>query len=173
MTFNFGLATGIRLALRTGGSRRWRPPCGDTIASWPANQQGSFLTNHDQTRIMSELYGDTTSAKLAAFLLLTAPGTPFVYYGEEIGMTGTQAGRADPDADALDRGPGDRGLHDRDAVGAALRGRCRERQRRERRPTTRSSLLATYRDLVRVRAAKVALPGRAPPSPSTAAASSP
>ena len=56
MTFDFGLATGIRLALQDGARRaRWRRALGDTITAWPANQQGSFLTNHDQTRIMSEL----------------------------------------------------------------------------------------------------------------------
>ena len=29
-------------------------------------------------------------AKVAAAILLTAPGIPFIYYGEEIGMTGTK-----------------------------------------------------------------------------------
>jgi glycosidase len=37
---------------------------------------------------MSELGGDATTARVAASLLLTNPGVPFVYYGEEIGMTG-------------------------------------------------------------------------------------
>ena len=37
---------------------------------------------------MSQLDGDVNKAKLAAFLLLTSPGTPFIYYGEEIGMQG-------------------------------------------------------------------------------------
>ena len=37
---------------------------------------------------MSQLDGDLPSAKLAAFMLLTGPGVPFIYYGEEIGMTG-------------------------------------------------------------------------------------
>lgn len=37
---------------------------------------------------MSFLGGNEDKAKLAAFLLLTSPGTPFIYYGEEIGMTG-------------------------------------------------------------------------------------
>src|SRR5207237_7941434 len=31
---------------------------------------------------------DVARAKIAATLLLTLPGLPFVYYGEEIGMTG-------------------------------------------------------------------------------------
>ncbi|MCA9935302.1 MAG: alpha-amylase [Ardenticatenaceae bacterium] len=58
-------------------------------ASYPPNQFGIFLTNHDQNRVMSVL-GDVTKAKVGAALLLTSPGVPFLYYGEEIGMTGTK-----------------------------------------------------------------------------------
>jgi len=47
-----------------------------------------FLTNHDMNRIMSELNGNVNQAKMAASLLLTLPGTPFIYYGEELGMEG-------------------------------------------------------------------------------------
>lgn len=47
-----------------------------------------FLTNHDQNRLMSELSGNKAKAKLAAAILLTLPGMPFIYYGEEIGMLG-------------------------------------------------------------------------------------
>ncbi|GAB4501972.1 MAG: alpha-amylase family glycosyl hydrolase [Anaerolineales bacterium] len=54
----------------------------------PGGDFATFLTNHDQERAMSTLRGDTAKAKVAAALLLTAPGTPFLYYGEEIGMTG-------------------------------------------------------------------------------------
>jgi alpha-amylase len=39
---------------------------------------------------MSYFNGDQVKAKLAASVLLTAPGTPFVYYGEEIGMIGNK-----------------------------------------------------------------------------------
>jgi len=52
------------------------------------SQYAPFLTNHDQDRVMSELRGDVDKAKVAASLLLTSPGTPFLYYGEEIGMQG-------------------------------------------------------------------------------------
>jgi len=47
-----------------------------------------FLSNHDQNRIMSNLNGDINKAKLAASILLTLPGSPYIYYGEEIGMLG-------------------------------------------------------------------------------------
>lgn len=50
----------------------------------------TFLSNHDQQRVMSFYKGDIQKAKLAAFVYLTGPGTPFIYYGEEIGMTGNK-----------------------------------------------------------------------------------
>ncbi|MGA1278178.1 MAG: alpha-amylase family glycosyl hydrolase [Candidatus Kapaibacteriota bacterium] len=53
-----------------------------------------FLTNHDQDRIMSELNGDKEKALLAASILLTLPGQPFLYYGEEIGMLGKKPDEA-------------------------------------------------------------------------------
>lgn len=53
--------------------------------AWPA----WTLSNHDQVRAISR-YGikgrEEEQAKLLAMLLLTLPGTPFIYYGEEIGM---------------------------------------------------------------------------------------
>ncbi len=49
-----------------------------------------FLTNHDMDRIAS-LYGPNPGKlKLAASVLLTLPATPYLYYGEEIGMPGTK-----------------------------------------------------------------------------------
>lgn len=50
----------------------------------------TFLTNHDQNRVMTQLEGDLPHAKMAASLLLTLPGNPFIYYGEEIGMFGAK-----------------------------------------------------------------------------------
>jgi glycosidase len=48
-----------------------------------------FLTNHDQNRVMSVLK-DVEKAKKAAAINLTLPGTPYIYYGEEIGMYGAK-----------------------------------------------------------------------------------
>lgn len=50
----------------------------------------TFLKNHDQNRILNELGGNTEKARVAAGILLTLPGTPYIYYGEEIGMKGVK-----------------------------------------------------------------------------------
>jgi alpha-amylase len=47
-----------------------------------------ILSNHDQNRIASELGGNVSKLKVAATILLTLPGAPFMYYGEELGMLG-------------------------------------------------------------------------------------
>ena len=56
----------------------------------PGQRWAPFLTNHDQARAMNALNGNVDRAKIAATCLLTMPGLPFVYYGEEIGMRGTK-----------------------------------------------------------------------------------
>ena len=60
------------------------------LASYPQGQYAVFLTNHDQDRVMNQLRDDLEGGKVAATLLLTNPGLPFVYYGEEIGMRGAK-----------------------------------------------------------------------------------
>jgi glycosidase len=47
-----------------------------------------FLFNHDQDRIASILNGNDAKLKLAAEMLLTLEGNPYIYYGEELGMFG-------------------------------------------------------------------------------------
>ncbi|OLF80314.1 alpha-amlyase [Pseudoalteromonas haloplanktis] len=46
-----------------------------------------FLTNHDQERVAYQLAEHDDKAKLAAAMLFSSPGTPYIYYGEEIGLT--------------------------------------------------------------------------------------
>lgn len=52
----------------------------------PANFFAPFLANHDTTRAMTVMNTNFNAAKIAALLLFTTPGVPFMYYGEEIGM---------------------------------------------------------------------------------------
>lgn len=57
------------------------------VKKFPFLQYGTFLTNHDNVRVCSQLGDNLNYSKLAASLLLTLPGVPFMYYGEELGMT--------------------------------------------------------------------------------------
>ena len=59
----------------------------------------TMLSNHDAfagARVHDQLGGDLARMKLAAALYLLMPGTPFIYYGEEVGMAGHPALGADP-----------------------------------------------------------------------------
>ena len=51
-----------------------------------------FFTNHDQDRASESLGKNLAKEKQAAALLLTSPGKPFVYQGEELGYWGTKSG---------------------------------------------------------------------------------
>ncbi len=52
----------------------------------PAFFSAPFLTNHDQSRVATSVGGDTRRLALGAAALLTLPGTPYLYYGEELGL---------------------------------------------------------------------------------------
>lgn len=56
----------------------------------PDYVDATFLTNHDQNRVMSSVKNDLNKEKMAAALLFTLPGSPYIYYGEEIGMLGVK-----------------------------------------------------------------------------------
>lgn len=58
----------------------------DFSAKNPDYIDAPFLTNHDMGRVANALMSDPVKLKMAAGLLLTMSGSPFVYYGEEIGM---------------------------------------------------------------------------------------
>ena len=48
-----------------------------------------FISNHDTARSAGFLTRNTQKEKNAAMAYLLTPGNPFIYYGEEIGMTGS------------------------------------------------------------------------------------
>jgi cyclomaltodextrin glucanotransferase len=69
----------------------------------PRTQDTIFLSNHDQfagDRVASQLGEDPAKIRAAAALYLLLSGNPAIYYGEEIGMTGSGS-------DAAIRGPMD------------------------------------------------------------------
>lgn len=52
----------------------------------------SFLANHDMDRSAGYMTVASGMAHMAANLYLLSPGSPFIYYGEEIGLKGTRGG---------------------------------------------------------------------------------
>ena len=62
----------------------------------PEGMEMSFLSNHDMDRIAGAFVMETYN-RMAANLYLLSPGSPFIYYGEEIGIRGSR-GSANTDA---------------------------------------------------------------------------
>ena len=88
--FNFDLSAAM-LKLNEGNTTSLRFILQTTIRDFPEQDNANFITNHDMPRVMNQLGTDKEQrAKIAAGILLTAPGIPFIYYGEEIGMSGTK-----------------------------------------------------------------------------------
>jgi glycosidase len=85
--FAFGVARATMQAAATGDASGFFTAVAQANAKYPSGRWAPFLTNHDQPRVMTVL-GDAAKARVAASAMLMLPGTPFVYYGEEIGMVG-------------------------------------------------------------------------------------
>ena len=51
-----------------------------------------FIANHDTDRAAGYLTTASGAMQMAANLYLLGPGSPFIYYGEEIGMRGSRGG---------------------------------------------------------------------------------
>ncbi|WP_435194871.1 glycoside hydrolase family 13 protein [Natronomonas sp. EA1] len=97
MVFNFD-----HMRLDFGETGRWAigdwslPELKAVLSEWQTGVDGSvwpsmFFENHDQPRIVSRFGDDEQfhyeSATLLGTILLTLRGTPFVYQGQELGMT--------------------------------------------------------------------------------------
>ena len=92
----------MQLDSATGGTGKWElTPWNlldlkNVMSKWQTVLHGkgwnaNYLCNHDQPRSVSRFGNDgkyrKESAKMLATFLLTLEGTPFIYQGEEIGMT--------------------------------------------------------------------------------------
>jgi glycosidase len=97
MTFDYPMYFGLVDALTKGDRTNLAFLVKATVEARPHRALGGiFLGNHDMPgefiapygRISDLLGGNRTRLQSAALLLFSLPATPFVYYGEEIGLGG-------------------------------------------------------------------------------------
>ena len=90
--FNFELTKLIPECIKTHDQSKFVGPYEEIDSVYKAAkvpyEDATLLSNHDMNRIRSTMDGEINQSKLAAAILLTLPGTPYIYYGEEIGMLG-------------------------------------------------------------------------------------
>jgi glycosidase len=95
LSFSFPLAAKIIAGARQGEASLVADKIAEMQKVYPPGATWvPFLTNHDMQRVASNLKNEAGQLRTAAAILLTLPGTPFIYYGEEIGM---QNGPGDDD----------------------------------------------------------------------------
>lgn len=92
--FSFPLAFAITEAVDRGDARGLKATLTEIDSTGRFDRLSTFIGNHDMDRVIDRLGGSRERCAAAATLLLTLPGVPFIYYGEEIGMHGT---KPDPD----------------------------------------------------------------------------
>ncbi len=93
--FAFGLQYHIADAAR--GKREAIRAVADYFTTAPMTM-ATMVSNHDffaGERLWDQVNGSTAQYRLAAATYLLLPGTPFIYYGEEIGMAGVSALKGD------------------------------------------------------------------------------
>ncbi len=102
--FNFTVAqsTGrIAEATRMGNVNNYTSYVSSYLKSIKALRPGAmmiqFIANHDTDRAAGFMTLASGYAKMAANLYILSPGSPFIYYGEEIGIKGSR-GAANTDA---------------------------------------------------------------------------
>jgi len=87
LNFDFKLSERLLEGEKAGEVRGIVDKLREVQATYPAGATDApFLTNHDMVRVASELGDDQGKLRSAAAVLLTLPGTPFLYYGEEVGL---------------------------------------------------------------------------------------
>lgn len=89
--FNFSMADALVKGISNGAISNFMFSANFAYESYKKENKNfidsPFLSNHDMNRAMDS-FQNIDEAKQAAAILLTLPGAPYVYYGEETGMTG-------------------------------------------------------------------------------------
>ncbi|MBK9965486.1 MAG: alpha-amylase [Holophagales bacterium] len=86
-SFDFPLSEKILAALAQGNATPIAAKLDEVQRAYPQGAiDAPFLTNHDQARLATQLGKNQGRLRNAAAILLTLPGAPFLYYGEEVGI---------------------------------------------------------------------------------------
>ncbi len=96
--FAFGLNSDLVNAAK-GDVRALQKVADYFIKNINAGNMATFLANHDEfagKRLADQFGSNTRSYRFALELLMTLPGVPFIYYGEEVGMNAGARLRGDP-----------------------------------------------------------------------------
>lgn len=112
----------------------------------------SFITNHDMDRAAGFLTASSGRMKMAANLFILSSGSPFIYYGEELGMRGSRGG-ANTDANrrlAMIWGDGDTVS---DPVGTTYQKSNQTDQTASDQKSNGESLYSHYKRLIMIRKA--------------------
>jgi len=91
--FNFDFGQGVISSIRDQNSTAFLSPYikgQKFFEEYPNYLDGIFLSNHDQPRIGSLLDGQWDLLRLGGSILLTMPGNPYIYYGEELAYYGVK-----------------------------------------------------------------------------------
>jgi alpha-amylase len=87
LNFDFPLSDRIVQGLNAGNASGIADKLAEIQRVYPAGATDApFLTNHDQVRLATQLGRSAGKMRNAAAILLTLPGAPFLYYGEEVGL---------------------------------------------------------------------------------------
>ncbi len=94
--FEFDFGYKLRDVIKSGNATGFAATVGRYVTDHTAQRADAvtsfFLSNHDQNRFATEIGKNLEKQKLAAAVLLTIPGKPFIYQGEELGYWGSKDG---------------------------------------------------------------------------------
>jgi glycosidase len=87
MAFHFGYGYFWGLYFNSKSAKSIEQTFADALATYPPGaQDGLVIGSHDVPRAYTAAQGDESRHRRAALIQLTMRGTPFVYYGEELGL---------------------------------------------------------------------------------------
>jgi alpha-amylase len=155
--FDFPLAERIVRGVNSGDAGGIAEKIAEIQRLYPAGVvDAPFLTNHDQVRVATQLSQSVPKMKNAAAILLTLPGAPFLYYGEELGLQNGTTGNDEAKRTPM---PWDGTAGGGFSTGPPWFGFApgRETENVAAETLERTSLLTRYRDLIRLRHSSSAL----------------